>query len=188
MMPHFLKPIVSGNTDTPAKPKSREFTPAECIISPKPSLKRLKKKVSSFHQSWSIRSTDPPLTLKCISYVVSRLHSPMVSRDTPFQDHHFPPRPPSSMRSGHLPPPPQWSAVFPNQCSMVALRNRVVMTSLSVKLWLVAILNPFISWLRDPPYPHHPSLPSLSYLAGGQWRHIFSKFYWWPSWNGDTWD
>ena len=51
MMPHFLKPIVSGNTDTPAKPKSREFTPAECIISPKPSLKRLKKKVSSFHQS-----------------------------------------------------------------------------------------------------------------------------------------
>ena len=30
---------------------------------------------------------------KWISYVVSRLHSPMMSRDTPLQDHHFPPRP-----------------------------------------------------------------------------------------------
>ena len=30
---------------------------------------------------------------KLISYVVSRLHSLMMSRDTPLQDHHFPPRP-----------------------------------------------------------------------------------------------
>ena len=70
----FRKPGAWFDTNVPAKPNSREFTSAECIISPKPFLKRSKKKALPFYKSWSILSTEPPLTLRCIILVILIIH------------------------------------------------------------------------------------------------------------------
>ena len=100
-MPRFPKPIVCSGTSEAAKPKSREFTPAECIASPKPSLKRSRKKVSSLPPSWSILSTEPPLTSRCIIRPRRRTY-------------------PKSGRSSSIPPNINcWASAWPAMCQVM---------------------------------------------------------------------